>query len=71
MHRLLIGGELVAGDGPQLPVENPADERVLATIGAASPEQVDAAVAAAADAAPSCSTRSQPGCAPARTSWPT
>jgi betaine-aldehyde dehydrogenase len=52
MHRLLIGGELVAGDGPRLPVENPADESVLATIGAASPEQVDAAVAAAAHAAP-------------------
>jgi len=52
MDRLLIGGELVAGDGPALPVENPADETVIATIGAASPEQVDAAVAAARAAAP-------------------
>jgi acyl-CoA reductase-like NAD-dependent aldehyde dehydrogenase len=53
MHTdLLIGGERVAGDGPPLAVENPADETTVATIGTASPEQVDAAVAAAAEAAP-------------------
>jgi acyl-CoA reductase-like NAD-dependent aldehyde dehydrogenase len=48
--RLLIGGEQVAGDGDRLEVENPATEDVVATLGAASPEQVSAAVAAAAEA---------------------
>ena len=51
-HELLIAGERVAGDGPPLPVENPFDESILATIGSASPEQVDAAGAAAGEAAP-------------------
>jgi betaine-aldehyde dehydrogenase len=51
-HELLIAGEQVAGAGPPLAVENPFDETTLATIGSASPEQVDAAVAAAAEAAP-------------------
>jgi betaine-aldehyde dehydrogenase len=50
--RLLIGGELVAGAGAPLAVENPYDESTVETVGAASPEQVDAAVAAAAEAAP-------------------
>ncbi len=54
--RLLIGGELVAGDGPQLAVENPYDESTVATIGAASAEQVAAAVAAADEAAPAWGT---------------
>ncbi len=48
--RLLIAGEQVAGDGDALEVENPATEEILASVGAASPEQVDAAVAAAAEA---------------------
>lgn len=48
--RLFIAGELVAGDGPALDVEDPAREEVLATVGTASPEQLSAAVAAAADA---------------------
>jgi acyl-CoA reductase-like NAD-dependent aldehyde dehydrogenase len=50
--RLLIGGELVAGDGPRLDVENPYDESVVATVGAASREQVAAAVTAASESAP-------------------
>lgn len=45
--RLLIGGELVAGDGPALTVENPATEATIADVPAASSEQVAAAVAAA------------------------
>ena len=50
--RLLIGGELVPGDGAQFDVENPYDESTVATLGAASREQVAAAVAAADEAAP-------------------
>jgi betaine-aldehyde dehydrogenase len=50
--RLSIAGELVAGDGPALEVEDPAREEVVATVRTASPEQVDAAVAAATGAAP-------------------
>ena len=53
--RLLIGGEQVAGAGPAFDVENPYDASVLATLGQASPEQVDAALAAARDAAESAS----------------
>ena len=49
-HRLLIGGELVAGDGEALAVENPFTTETLARVGAASAEQVDAAVAAAREA---------------------
>jgi betaine-aldehyde dehydrogenase len=45
--RLLIGGERVEGAGAALEVENPATEETLATVGVASAEQVDAAVAAA------------------------
>ena len=48
--RLLIGGELVPGDGPELAVENPYDKSTVATLGAASAEQVSAAVAAADEA---------------------
>ena len=48
--RLLIGGEQVAGDWDALEVENPATEEILATVKAASPEQIDAAIAAAAEA---------------------
>ncbi len=48
--RLLIGGELVAGDGTELTVENPFDESTVAMVGSASTEQVSAAVAAAGEA---------------------
>jgi acyl-CoA reductase-like NAD-dependent aldehyde dehydrogenase len=49
--RLLIRGEQVAGDGAGLSVENPATEENLTELNAASPEQVDAAVAGAREAA--------------------
>ncbi len=49
--RLLIGGELAAGEGPALEVENPFTEEPIASVGTASDEQLDAAVAAARDAA--------------------
>jgi acyl-CoA reductase-like NAD-dependent aldehyde dehydrogenase len=49
--RMLIAGELVAGEGTPLEVEDPAREEVIATVGTASPAQVDAAVAAAHAAA--------------------
>ena len=49
-HLLLIGGERVAGSGPELAVENPYSEETLATIATASVEQVDAAIAAAREA---------------------
>ena len=46
-HRLLIGGEWVTGQGRAIAVENPARETALAEVRAASPGQVDDAVAAA------------------------
>jgi acyl-CoA reductase-like NAD-dependent aldehyde dehydrogenase len=49
---LLIGGESVAGEGEPLAVENPFSEETIATVGSASPEQLDAAVAAAREAWP-------------------
>ena len=72
--RLLIRGEQVAGDGAALEVENPATEETLAEVGLPSPEQLDAAIAAAREAAPglggdarrssapSCCTRWPPAC---------
>jgi betaine-aldehyde dehydrogenase len=51
--RLLIAGEQVEGQGARLAVENPATEETLVELGAASAEQVDAAIAAAREAAPS------------------
>ncbi len=48
--RLLIRGERVAGDGAAIEVENPFDEQTVATVGAPSDEQLDAAIAAAAEA---------------------
>ena len=50
--RLLIGGEQAEGAGAPLDVENPATEETLAGLRAAAPEQVDAAIAAASEAAP-------------------
>src|SRR5829696_8474727 len=49
--RLLIGGELVEGAGAALEVEEPARGEVFASVGLPSEEQVDAAIAAARDAA--------------------
>ncbi len=49
--RLLIGGELVAGDGSPLEVENPYTEETFATVGTPSAEQLDSAVRAAGQAA--------------------
>jgi acyl-CoA reductase-like NAD-dependent aldehyde dehydrogenase len=51
MTHLLIGGELVAGDGSALEVENPYTEKTFASVGSASDEQVDAAIVAAHEAA--------------------
>ena len=50
--RLLVGGQQVGGEGASLAVENPATQETVADVGSASPEQVDAAVAAAAEAFP-------------------
>jgi acyl-CoA reductase-like NAD-dependent aldehyde dehydrogenase len=49
---LLIDGSFVSPQGEQWPVHNPATEQVIATVGGASAEQVDAAVAAARAAFP-------------------
>jgi len=51
-RELLIGGELVPPEGEQWDVYNPATEEVIATVGGASAEQVDAAVGAAHTAFP-------------------
>jgi acyl-CoA reductase-like NAD-dependent aldehyde dehydrogenase len=49
--RLLIRGEQVAGEGATLAIENPATEETVAEVGAASPDQLDAAIAGAREAA--------------------
>jgi aldehyde dehydrogenase (NAD+)/betaine-aldehyde dehydrogenase len=49
---LLIGGRMVDPEGETWDVFNPATEEVIATVGGATAEQVDAAVAAARDAFP-------------------
>jgi aldehyde dehydrogenase (NAD+)/betaine-aldehyde dehydrogenase len=49
---LLIDGKFVSPQGEHWPVYNPATEQVIATVGGASAEQVDAAVAAARAAFP-------------------
>ncbi|HEU4461480.1 MAG TPA: aldehyde dehydrogenase family protein [Solirubrobacterales bacterium] len=51
-RQLLIDGELVAGAGASLAVENPFTTETIVEVGAASTEQVDAAVAAARRAWP-------------------
>ena len=48
---LWIGGEPVRGEGAPLDVENPFTEETIATVGVASPEQLDAAIASAREAA--------------------
>lgn len=50
--RLLIGGELVDGEGAAIEVENPATEEIVATLPSASAEQLDQAVTAAREAFP-------------------
>ena len=80
--RLLIGGEQVAGRRRRRwTVENPYTEETLATVALPSAEQVDAAIAAAREAARGwaaharrssaarCCTRSPRRCARAPTSW--
>jgi acyl-CoA reductase-like NAD-dependent aldehyde dehydrogenase len=47
--RLLVRGELVAGGGESLAVENPYSEETLAEVALPSPEQLDAAIAAASE----------------------
>ena len=49
---LLIDGQFVSPHGERWPVYNPATEQVIATVGGASAEQVDAGVAAARAAFP-------------------
>jgi acyl-CoA reductase-like NAD-dependent aldehyde dehydrogenase len=49
--RLLIRGEQVTGDGERLDVENPYRQETIAAVQLPSDEQVDAAVAAAREAA--------------------
>jgi acyl-CoA reductase-like NAD-dependent aldehyde dehydrogenase len=49
--RLLIGGELLAGDGESLAVENPYTEEAVAEVRLPSDDQLDAAIAVAAGAA--------------------
>ena len=49
--RLLIRGEQVAGEGAPLAVENPATEEMVTELGVPSPEQLDAAIAGAREAA--------------------
>jgi betaine-aldehyde dehydrogenase len=48
--RLWIAGERAAGEGHALEVENPFTEETIATVGAASADQVGAAIATARDA---------------------
>ncbi|WP_294926498.1 gamma-aminobutyraldehyde dehydrogenase [uncultured Paracoccus sp.] len=48
--KLLINGELAAGDGEALPVWNPATGEEIAHVPEASPEQIDAAMRGAAEA---------------------
>jgi delta 1-pyrroline-5-carboxylate dehydrogenase len=49
--RLLIWGERVSGDGDALAVENPYTEAEIASVPLPSQEQIDAAIAAAREAA--------------------
>ena len=49
---LLIGGDQVDPEGERWDVHNPATEEVIATVGGASSDQVDAAVLAAREAFP-------------------
>ncbi|RFC63887.1 MULTISPECIES: aldehyde dehydrogenase family protein [Mesorhizobium] len=46
-EKLFIDGRFVTGTGVRIPVENPATGEILAHIATATPEEIDAAVAAA------------------------
>ena len=48
--KMLIGGELVAGDGAATPVLDPATGKEVASVNEASPAQIEAACAAAGEA---------------------
>lgn len=48
--RLFIGGDLIAGEGPAIEVENPATEEIVASVGSASKDQLDLAVKSAREA---------------------
>jgi betaine-aldehyde dehydrogenase len=48
--RLLINGETISGSGQPIPVENPFSEEIIATVGSASEEELDAAFDAAREA---------------------
>ncbi len=48
--QMSIGGQRVAGVGAGLEVENPYTEQMIEAVQSASPDQVEAAVAAASDA---------------------
>jgi acyl-CoA reductase-like NAD-dependent aldehyde dehydrogenase len=48
--KLLIGGELVAGAGAEIAVENPYTTETIVTVNSASPAQVEVAVGAAREA---------------------
>jgi aminobutyraldehyde dehydrogenase len=50
--KMLIGGAFVAGEGAPEEILDPATGATIATINEASPEQIDAAVTAAAAAFP-------------------
>jgi acyl-CoA reductase-like NAD-dependent aldehyde dehydrogenase len=52
MHSMLIGGERVGGDRGTYEIGNPATEETVGEAPEASPEQVEAAAAAAAEAFP-------------------
>ena len=47
---MLIGGELIAGEGPPLEVENPFTEETIASVGTPSEEQLGAALASDGEA---------------------
>lgn len=48
--KMLIAGELVAGDGEALPVVNPSTGEEITQVAEASPEQIEAAAASSAEA---------------------
>jgi len=52
LTKLLIGGELVVGAGTPIAVENPYTTETIVEVPAASPEQVEAAVATAREVWP-------------------
>ncbi len=49
---VFIAGAWQAGEGETIEVRSPWDDSLIGSVGAATPDQVDAAVKAAADAFP-------------------